>query len=197
MQDREWVESYAREVASALLEAGQEPPEHFAYGMRMEAQKGLFKTRQVQVPFRESAGAGWEIYRIRKMYLLSSVDMRGNPYRLKGESVGMMHETYSVVIWLRGDGALVVLEETDVERQYVTPTRRDVTYKPFEDDALRHPDSDISYREDEAQAQRAGYLVWGEWSGWRRLYEEPYTGLSLALKQAATNLGVDVADPRR
>jgi hypothetical protein len=195
VQNTEWIDDYARDVASAVVAAGLEPPEQFELGMESAEQMGLFRRKQVQVPFRRSQGAAWEVFRVRKMFLMKSVDMRDIPHRQANESVGMMSETYSNVIWLRRDGSLVGREENDIERAYVHPTRRDLTYGPSDREVLRLPDYSTSYREDDAQARRAGYLVWGEERSVGIRFEKPYMGLVTALHTFARTLGVEVPLP--
>lgn len=195
VQNAKWIDNYAREVAAALVASGHEPPEQFACGMESREQKGLFRKKQVLVPFRRSEGTAWEVYRVRKMFLMKSVDMRDSPHRQANESIGMMSETYSNVIWLRRDGSLVGLEEKDIERAYVTPTRRDLTYGPSDREVQRLPDYSTSYREDDAQARRAGYLVWGEERSVGIRFKKPYVGLATALQALARTHGVDVPLP--
>jgi hypothetical protein len=195
VQNAKWIDDYARQIAGALVAAGDEPPEQFAFGMETREQKGLFRKKHVSVPFKRSEGAAWEVYRVRKMFLMKSVDMRGSPHRQANESIGMMSETYSNVIWLRRDGSLVGLEEKDIERAYVAPTRRDLTYGSSDQDVLRLPDYSTSYREDDSQARRAGYLVWGEERSVGIRFKKPYVGLATALQALAKSRGVDVPLP--
>ena len=107
----------------------------------------------------------------------------------------MMRETYSSVIWLSRDGTLVCREEGDVEREYVTPPQRDVSYGEEGRGILRLPDHEASYREDKAQAKQAGYLVWGEGGSRGLRFTTPYAGLANALQTLARTLGVEVPLP--
>ncbi len=195
MQNTEWIDDYAQEVARALVAAGHEPPEQFAFGMESREQKGLFGKKHVLVPFRRSEGAAWEVFRFRKMFLMKFVDTRSVPHHRANEHVGMMKETYSSVIWLRRDGTLIGCEEADIEREYVTPAQRDVTYDQAGQGILRLPDHVASYREDEAQARQAGYLVWGEGGSAGLRFKTPYVGLANALQTLARHQGAEVPLP--
>ena len=88
MQNTEWIDDYARDVARALVAAGLEPPEQFAFGTESTEQRGMFRTKQVLVPFRRSQGAAWEVFRFRKMFLMKSVDMRHVTHRQANEGIG-------------------------------------------------------------------------------------------------------------
>ncbi len=187
--------AYAKKVATALVKAGHEPPEQWERWKELE-HRGLFRKKSVLVPYRRSMGKAWEVYRTKKMFLMQHIDQRrAGP----GECVGFLMQEGHVVIWLRRDGTLDVLEEWETSRSGV-PDWIDVRYGEYDGsdgDALGLPDFFIDTRRDRRREKTTGYYEWHEWKRVRRLHHQFGVGLSMALKHLASSHGIEFAPRQR
>ncbi|MCL5734735.1 MAG: hypothetical protein M1274_03960 [Actinobacteria bacterium] len=196
---RERLAAYARKVASTLTRAGHEPPEQIEYGFTTEWQRKFpFGKEAVDVPFRRSKGHAWEVFSVTRLYLVKQMAMRLDSSRRRNEHAGLMHEDYSIVIWLRRNGEIEVLERAEICRSYITPERVDVYYKvpEYSGDLWSLPDYVNTKYENKKQAKQAGYWVWVELRQPRLRYDKFGIGLSMALRQLATSHGVDLSQNR-